>query len=343
MSNQCVSLNDIKHLKTFLEKCLNKKVLEYKLNSLTNPGDNFGSILRTIDLNVIENSNSNEKETMQLVVKTSVLDPYWAAVFKPELSFVKEVHFYANIIPAIQQFEQCTNVPEAERLNVFIQCLGSRISLNSNAKEADRDAVLLLENLKHDHFVNVNRYIRFDTQETIVVLKNLAKFHALCIAMRQVEPDLFKEKVNHNLSAVGGLKDDDEILQIICDELHLLDKLSSKQRELIKGYLQLGAQFVKNSSQTVDTPYTTIIHFDLWINNIMVKKGKSNPTQIKIYDFQLYVYESFVHDLIFFLFMSVGPKDLVINFKLFIDFYLLEFIRTMGLVKCSSENYTFEK
>lgn len=74
---------------------------------------------------------------MKFVVKTSVLDPYWAAVFKPELSFAEEIHFYANIMPAIKQFERITNVPKAERLNVFIECLGSRISLNSNKLTCD--------------------------------------------------------------------------------------------------------------------------------------------------------------------------------------------------------------
>lgn len=67
---------------------------------------------------------------MQFVVKTPATNPFLVAIFKPSWSFVKEVRFYSDIIPAIQQFERDANVPEEERLDVFIRCLGSRISLN---------------------------------------------------------------------------------------------------------------------------------------------------------------------------------------------------------------------
>lgn len=65
-----------------------------------------------------------------MVVKTPIQNEYLAAIFMPELSFVKEVRFYSDIIPAIELIQQTANVPEDERLDVFIQCLGSRISLN---------------------------------------------------------------------------------------------------------------------------------------------------------------------------------------------------------------------
>lgn len=37
--------------------------------------------------------------------------------------------------------------------------------------------------------------------------------------------------------------------------------------------------------------------------------------------FNLYVYESFAYDLIFFLFMSIARNYLITNFDLFIDFF----------------------
>lgn len=132
---------------------------------------------------------------MQIVCKTAVTNPLLATIFKPSLSFVKETRFYSDIIPAFQQFEQISNLPKAERLDVFIRCLGSRISLNpgkllnffvvfqegiefssnpsniSDAENADVDAVLLLENVKLQNYFNANRYIGIDVQEAYVVLK----------------------------------------------------------------------------------------------------------------------------------------------------------------------------
>lgn len=44
--------------------------------------------------------------------------------------FAKEIHFYSDIVPAIEKFEEIENVPQIERINAFAQCFGSRLSLN---------------------------------------------------------------------------------------------------------------------------------------------------------------------------------------------------------------------
>lgn len=67
------------------------------------------------------------------------------------------------------------------------------------------------------------------------------------------------------------------------------------------------------------------------------------PIRVKIYDFQLYFYESFVCDLIFFLFTSVRCDDLTKNFQRFINHYLAEFVKTMNLVNCPLDDYSDEK
>lgn len=65
--------------------------------------------------------------------------------------------------------------------------------------------------------------------------------------------------------------------------------------------------------------------------------------KVKIYDFQLYFYQTFVCDLILFLFTSVCCTDLSKNFKTFIHVYHSEFTKTLELVNCPLDDYTFEK
>lgn len=67
------------------------------------------------------------------------------------------------------------------------------------------------------------------------------------------------------------------------------------------------------------------------------------PIKVKIYDFQLYFYETFVCDLIFFLFTSVRCDELTKNFKLFINHYHSEFVKTMKSVNCPLDDYTYVK
>lgn len=47
-------MSEIKNLRKFLEKCLNTTVLDYKLNNLTKSGDNYGSLLQSLEVTVAD-------------------------------------------------------------------------------------------------------------------------------------------------------------------------------------------------------------------------------------------------------------------------------------------------
>lgn len=64
-----------------------------------------------------------------MVAKTSVTDPNYIDVFQPALTFVKENRFYSDIVPALENLQKISNVPESERIDSFFRCFGSRISL----------------------------------------------------------------------------------------------------------------------------------------------------------------------------------------------------------------------
>lgn len=64
---------------------------------------------------------------------------------------------------------------------------------------------------------------------------------------------------------------------------------------------------------------------------------------MKVYDFNLYSYQSFAANLILFLFTSVRQDVLTTNFTLLIDTHHSEFIKTLKLVNCPLDDYTYEK
>lgn len=84
---------------------------------------------------------------------------------------MNEVNFYSDIIPAIKQFEAAANVPENERIDAFVQYFGFRLSLDPNAKSADADAIMLLENVKSLNYFSPNRWVRLDKDEVLAFLK----------------------------------------------------------------------------------------------------------------------------------------------------------------------------
>lgn len=63
--------------------------------------------------------------------------------------------------------------------------------------------------------------------------------------------------------------------------------------------------------------------------------GVDSIVQVKFLDFQVYGYESFANDLIYFLLMCSRFEDLRTNFKSFIDYYHSEFTKIL--------NHTYDK
>lgn len=52
-----------------------------------------------------------------------------------------------------------------------------------------------------------------------------------------------------------------------------MKNIDSDLRSKIEKQFQIGFDFAKDTSETADTPFTTICHRDLWVNNIMISKG----------------------------------------------------------------------
>lgn len=148
MSDQ-VPLCNIKYFMEFLQINLKKNILDYSLKPLTKPGDNYGSIMQSVDVKMEKEANnevnkrfisynirnycdyfSPQSEVLHLVCKTAVTNPYLIEIFQPTFTFVKETHFYSDIIPAIETFEILRNISKCNRIDAFIPCPGSRISLN---------------------------------------------------------------------------------------------------------------------------------------------------------------------------------------------------------------------
>lgn len=72
-------------------------------------------------------------------------------------------------------------------------------------------------------------------------------------------------------------------------------------------------------------------------------KADEKSVKVKILDFQEYKYNSFVSDLLHFLFYNARIDDLKAHFKSFVEHYISEFVNVMRIVNCPLEDYTNEK
>lgn len=69
---------------------------------------------------------------LELVAKAVVPNEYLKAVFQPSITFIKENQFYSDIVSTLEQHEIDSNIPQSERMDMFIKCIGSRISLDES-------------------------------------------------------------------------------------------------------------------------------------------------------------------------------------------------------------------
>lgn len=154
---------------------------------------------------------------------------------------------------------------------------------------------------------------------------------------------------------------------MVLRDLQFVDGLDDEYRARVLTQVADGDKFDRDTIVEEDTPYTTIVHHDLWINNIMLLKGglfnysyyshssynqfnsfiseddSGKTAKVRVYDFQLYYYQSFVSDLIFFLLSSVRSEDLKRNFRIFINHYHEHFVKTLKRVNCPLTDYTIDK
>lgn len=113
----------------------------------------------------------------------------------------------------------------------------------SDATCADADAIILLENTTILNYINADRQIGFNVEQTLAILKvmaidiinfdylkccinlqSLAKFHALGIAMRHLQPALF-DSISTHLKAVNLILNDDDTQMLDVKEHILKDIL----------------------------------------------------------------------------------------------------------------------
>lgn len=143
-------------------------------------------------------------------------------------------------------------------------------------------------------------------------------------SMEDSMDDQLKENMQNNfLSDLNSIK---EISHLVSRILNQVEKCTEYQKTTCGNIL------------VPDTPFTTMVHNDFWVNNMMIK-----PNHIKMVDFQTTLKGSFVHDLIFFLFSSVPMKILQEKLDDFIEFYYKHFYYCLKQTGCPLADFTYEK
>lgn len=183
----------------------------------------------------------------------------------------------------------------------------------------------------------MDRHKGFDASATFSVLKDLATFHAVPLAIRLVNPTLFESKFEPFCPVFTGGQGDRK------KEMDEFLISSIQSMEPIKPYLDRVKQNISQSfpyvRQAVREPWVTITHLDFWCNNVMVTK---EPQKNIILDLQVPMVGSPARDVVFFLLTSIEFEVIKTKFDQFVQFYYEELIKNLKELKVNTKPFTWE-
>uniref|UniRef100_A0A1B0GJS4 CHK kinase-like domain-containing protein n=1 Tax=Lutzomyia longipalpis TaxID=7200 RepID=A0A1B0GJS4_LUTLO len=342
---------EVRDLECLLSTKLNgRKVIECTTRHLTAVGDNYGSTMLALDVKL--SPADGEEEFLQLVAKMCPTNQMLLEIFQVNITFTKEMAIYMVSVPEFLRLQADEGCPDDEKLDVFIECYGSRTSLSPTEASVDADAVILLENIKIKGYTVGDRAKGFDLEHTELILRNVAKFHAAPIALRHKDAQLFDQKVRAHLKKIDideGLTSEaaaemkKKQFQAFENELKSIPEVLSLY-DIIARQLEMCQERQRDLNFYEENIFNTICHNDLWVNNVMIAyDAAGKPSRVKIFDFQLIMYASMSLDVLFFLFTSVQNDILLENFDNFLKFYFDEFCKSLKFFGCPLDDFTWEK
>lgn len=185
-------------------------------------------------------------------------------------------------------------------------------------------------------FENSVREIGLNLNGAEMILKDLAIFHGTAIALKLKKPDVFKEKIRPQCTAFDFPKEPvipifnilRKLIQTFPEYAHLAEKATN---------------FVdKETPRTFREPFATLIHFDLWVNNILNKFENDEIARNVFVDFQVYDYRSPASDVFFFMWSSVQKEVLEQHIDHLISHYHKKLLNTLKCFEIDTAMFELE-
>ncbi|XP_028140019.1 uncharacterized protein LOC114334183 [Diabrotica virgifera virgifera] len=306
-----MSCTQIKQLETLLRKQLTKKTIKnVNISRLTEPGENFGSIMYKLDI-VLSNNDNGTEEILQAVAKTLPDTELWRKIFNIQVTYTNEMAFYEIVLPTFLEFQRSLGINEV--INCFAECLAVRKNLLENSDIIDDDAVIVLENLIPKGYNNIDRFKGFDLNTTKIILKDIAHLHAVALSLKLKDPKTFDEKVKKYCHVYEVPKEHNTNNGFL--------KALIAENEECRQYVSRIHGWGEIAKSPPREPFATVVHEDLWTNNTMQKFENGQPIGNKLVDLQIYEYGSPAADVFFFIFSSIPLEVLKRHLDDLLHFY----------------------
>ncbi|XP_058819897.1 uncharacterized protein LOC131682439 isoform X2 [Topomyia yanbarensis] len=299
------------------------------LTAGSNKGDNY--------IGVVFRARAECRRTgkqLNIIAKLPPLNEARRKQFFARASFEREILFYTEIYPMLEEFQREKGLDTADGCQAFNQiprCLGTCLD--------DCEEIILMGDLKDAGFDMFDRHQELSVDHFRMVVSALGRLHALSFALKDQRPERF-DRFKGMVELFTTREQDDMMDQwfniLIERTLGALD--SEKEPEVYaKTKKALDIKFldvIKDlTTGEFAEPYAVICHGDCWNNNMLFKHEKGVPVDFRLLDWQITRYASPVLDLMYFIFSASNKAFRDQHYEKLIDHYhrsLSDFLRRLG-------------
>lgn len=295
--------------------------VNYSLSSESGSNsDGFQSLILKF---VISGMRNNHNDKLSLICKIPSSNVTRRREFHSDIAFDQELYFYENVFPYFESFQREKGVNDADGFFAFPKCYGT---IRDNKYLGDH--AIVMENLQESGFSMWNKVNDIDFEHSSLVMKELGKMHAVSFAIRDQEPEKFKEfmqrisKFHVEINKSPGAH---QLQKSHIDRaIRSLDPSETVLIERMENLKSTYGDILKDAtSNTNCEPFGVLIHGDCWINNLLFRydEAPSTPSKVCLIDWQLSQFASPALDIATYLFCTLSPKLRNEHFEDFINIY----------------------
>lgn len=274
-------LNNIALDAGFFDSCVN-------LSAGSNQDDGFFGSLVAVSITSKRNTDCNgndstEKETLHLLCKLMPGTMETRSEMNMIELFKREAFFYQKVFPEFEKFQSRKGVNKSNGFFGYPKCYACICD-----EQLDQ-FVIIMEDLRFRNYEMWPKKRPVNLHHVQMVLKEMAKFHAVSLAMKAQQPDIFKElAVVYDL--FRGLMKRQTFIHYF-DGSHgrafgILDQHlpqhASKFRAIWKNSLKHLNEVLNGKDFE---PYAVLVHADCWNNNTLFQYNSvSNATEYSAFN-----------------------------------------------------------
>jgi hypothetical protein len=258
-------------LKEVIENNCNLSVNDYKISidAGSAKGDNYIGVMYRVTVK----DKKNDEEKFKIIIKLPPQNAARREQFFVRPCFIRESDFYEKIHPKYLQFQEQKGILVNE--DGFHEVAKCYKSMTEEPFEG-----LFFEDLNESGFEMFDRFKKATKEHVMLVMKSVAKFHAISFAVKDQDPEWmapFKEMKDIFLERDGDenmkiwynalKKQASDVLQT-CENQDMIERVD----KAINGDLfeLLGDCIFGTKAE----PYAILSHGDCWNNNMLFKYDK---------------------------------------------------------------------